>query len=221
MARRPGPTRAHLPGNRYGVRFEGDESDERRIDTQSVRVARGCDTAPVRSRLAAVSTWAWGLISGLLFGTGMTVWFSLQEGDVPWIVRIVLGVLAGAMFGTAMGVYFRREFGAARDELAALPLGQRRAVLRSAVRGPAPTDPAVRAAALRRVERTRNLLQRRSRFNLIFFTVALVGYALLALWQSPWWWVAFALFAVQLAGQLAMRHRLDRRISVLSTPPTL
>jgi len=167
--------------------------------------------------VAGAPIWTLGLLSGVLFGAAMTVWTALQDGDVSWAVLIVLGVLSGAGFGIGMGWFLRRELGEFRDELAGLPLDQRRAVLRSTARGPAPADPAVRAAALRQAQRSRELLERRSRFNLIVFTVGVVGYALLALTQSPWWWLAFAMFAGFLTVQLAMRRRIDRRIDVLSS----
>lgn len=173
----------------------------------------------MRTRLAAAPPWVLGLISGSLFGAAMTLWASRQDGDVSWTVLIVLGVLAGGQFGVGMGVFLGPAIGGLQEEMRALPEEQRRAVLRSATRGPAPADPVVREAALRRARRNGDL-QQRPRFRLTFFTLASIGYALLAITQSPWWWVAFAMFTALLAGQLVVPRRIARRIAVLSDPPS-
>ena len=174
----------------------------------------------MRSRLESAPIWVFGPVSGVLFGLAMTVWPSGRDGDASWTERVIVGVLAGAAFGVVMGRFLRRGFGMSRDELAALPIEQRRAVLRAAVRGPAPADPAVRAAALRRVSRTHELLRRRPRFSVAVSLIALVVYAVQAVTRSPWWWLAFAMFCGFLALRVTARRRIERRMVTLSTPST-
>lgn len=174
-----------------------------------------CDTAVVRAYLATAPVWVQSVIAGVLFGGCMTIWQAFR-GNGSWPLWILLGVLAGVFFGAFIGRMIKRDFGGSRTELAALPLDQRRAAMRAAARGPAPADAKVRRAALRQAEAARRLLQRRWRFNLVVFSVAVVGYAALALTTTPWWWAAFAMFAALLAGQFASRRRLDRRIAVLA-----
>jgi MFS family permease len=163
--------------------------------------------------------WVYGLVSGLLFGTAMTGFSALRDDGGSWRLRIVLGVLAGILFGVGMSVFMRRDFGASRDELVALTVEQRRAVLRAAGRGPAPSDPEIRAVALRQAQRGLDLLRRRRLSSLVVFGLALVLEASLALTSSPWWWFAVAMFAAAVAAQFILPRRLERRIGILSAPP--
>ncbi len=169
----------------------------------------------IRAYLVTAPDWVRGLVAGLLFGAVMTVgpWSDYHNG---WAPRIIIGVIEGAIFGVLMGLHAKRRFGAIRSELASLPFDQRKTAMRAAVRGPAPAEPATRAAALHYVEHRRELTKRQWWSGIAVYGVALVAAAVLALTDSPWWWISCAFFAPLLIGLLLSPRRFRSRIAVLS-----
>ena len=172
--------------------------------------------------LIAAPVWVRSVVLGVFFGVAMAVVPFGGGGD--WAGRGVVGVVGvvgGIFFGFFMDRFIKRDLGASDAELRDLPIAQRRAAMRAAWRGPAPTDPAVRAAALHNAENTRDVTDRRWRLTtmvFVVFVVFLVVYTVMALTRSPWWWLAFAMFAGLLALHLTSRRRVERRIGVLSGP---
>lgn len=150
---------------------------------------------------------------GLIFGLAMGVYVGLQTGDA--IFGVVGGLLGGLFFGAVMGPFLARMNRRALTVLDAMPAGREREVQRAVSRGPIPTDPQVREAALRAATYQLGEIQRIRVpvvVGMVFFLVLEVVTAILV---NPWLWWGAALFAAVLAVQVAVPRHLSRRIERL------
>lgn len=158
--------------------------------------------------------WVQGLVSGLLFGIGMTVISGVRDGG--WVSAAVGGAVGGTFFGLVMGVTMSKINRCMFGGLEGLSRTEVRTVLRASSRGPAPADPRLREAARALVHRQHDEMVRTWRRSIVTFVVALVLYVALALVQSSWWWLAAVVFLGFLIWLLTTPERLRRRLSVLS-----
>jgi hypothetical protein len=168
---------------------------------------------PTRSSGERAPWWALGLVNGLLFGLATGVYTGLKAGD--GLFGVVAGVLGGLAFGAVLGPIQARARRRARPVVDSIPAGRARDVRRAAIRGPVPTEPDVRAAALR-VATYR--LGESGRFRVpvtVTLGFFLVVEAVVAVLYSPWFWAAAALFAAVLTFHLVQPGRLRRRIELL------
>lgn len=102
------------------------------------------------------------------------------------------GVAGGIFFGALMGPLLAAQNRRALNAMDPLPLDQRRAALRAASRGPAPTDPAVREAAAHLVADRLATANRQRKPMTIFFSAFLVLEMVSAILGNPWLCLAVA-----------------------------
>lgn len=182
-------------------------------------------TVRMRNRLLDLPPWLMGIVSGLLyavlFGLAMRYVFSEE-----WPTALTAGAVTGPLFGIAMAVINWR----AQRALAAvggdvLTREQRHAAQQATEGGAAPSDPAVRAAALGLARR--NLVRAEARAPRIIMAVAAVGVALVSTMQmldgdSDWSRSLPSLGSAGFVGFYIIHwpRRIRRRIAELSSAPS-
>jgi hypothetical protein len=170
--------------------------------------------ACVNAWLLRAPWWKLGVVMGALVAPFFVLLFGLTD-DRSWTTAAVMGVGLGVVCGPVLGYLMANQI---RDSLAAGgPLSESDgvAVERAARRGPAPEDDAVREAALRVVE-DRLIALHGTRVPARATAVGLLVVAvLLAVVQSPWWWIAVVLCLGLVAMVLMAPARLQRRAEVL------
>ncbi len=104
----------------------------------------------VRTSYETAPTWVQSVALGLAFDAFWVLSQKLLFAH-DWGETLASGVLASAVYGIVVGPVAAKKRRVARTEagLDALPVHHQRTALRAARRGPAPTDPEVRHAALR------------------------------------------------------------------------
>ncbi len=172
----------------------------------------------VRTSYEAAPTWVRAVALSLAFGA---FWVLSQKLLLAhdWGETLASGALASAIYGIVVGPVAAKKRRLARTEagLDALPVHQQRTALRAARRGPTPTDPEVRHAALRLAAQRRDRIHAQRVLATTILAAAAAASALAALASSPWWWAATAMFAGLLASQLTETRRLHHRITLLQT----
>jgi len=174
----------------------------------------------MRERLLHAPAWVLGLVNGVVFGTVWTVGGRLLEGE-NWSAAIVRGVLAGLVFGAIMGRVQHRQQQGVRDVAERSPEGLSRRVRRAAFRGPVPQEPGVRAAAHGLALAILAQYDRQQRWASPFFVLVALLSVLLAVTDSPWWWLAVVAWIVAAVGHPYMRSRLRRRAELLRADGTV
>ncbi|MCO1659382.1 hypothetical protein [Pseudonocardia humida] len=166
----------------------------------------------LRTRLLNAPWWVLALVTGVPFGVAMGVVVGVRDGDLPLV--LYTGAAAGVFFGLLMGVVPARQNRRVREAMAVAPR-QEPAVLRAVGKGPVPTDPAVREAALRLATLQHEQLARWRIPGLVLFGMIAVLDAVVAIMSNPWVWLWVALFVGFAALQLVAPRRVERRIAVL------
>lgn len=186
-----------------------------RLRIASVGVVGGRD---VRGALIRAPWWALACLQGgffglLMFGVGLVAFRSTSTS-------LTFALVAGVKFGLILGpvtARANRRFVAAQG---AIPREREREARRAVMRGPAPSDPAVREAALRLVNHQLHVM-RRQRWHLLLFGVG-ATYVASALLNPSWLTILGALFfALAAVLQLTLSRRLRKRRRVLTgdAPP--
>ncbi len=169
----------------------------------------------VRTSYETAPTWVQSVALGLAFGA---FWVLSQKLLLAheW-GTLASGMLASAVYGAVVGPLTAKKRRLARTEagLDALPVHQQRTALRAARGGPAPTDPAIRHAALRLAAQRRDRILAQRVLATTILVAATAASALAALTPSPWWWASAAIFAGLLVSQLTETRRLHHRITLL------
>jgi len=172
----------------------------------------------VRTSYETAPTWVQSVALSLAFGA---FWVLSQKLLLAhdWGETLASGVLASALYGAIVGPLTAKKRRLARTEagLDALPVHHQRTALRAARRGPAPTDPEVRHAALRLTAQRRDRIHAQRVLATTILVAATAASALAALASSPWWWAYTALFAGALLTQLTQPRRLHHRITLLQS----
>ncbi len=177
----------------------------------------------MRSRLVAAPWWVLSLITGTFFGIFMAVFTRVSDPEAYGGAAgfIISAIVAGLVFGLAMGPILARTNDRARAAADVDDPHEMVEVARAAGRGPVPTDPRRRAAARNLAAYRLDELRRKRNLNLTFFGLASLAYLAMAIFSSPWWWLAVLMFTGFLIYTLILPGRLERRISLLSDqPPT-
>jgi Flp pilus assembly protein TadB len=127
------------------------------------------------------------------------------------------GLVGGIFFGAVMAFSIdkrRRAMGAAVGDL---PTGGAKAARRAADRGPIPTDPEIRAAAVRIATQQLDLLRPVLRRRFIVAMVLLLTFSVVgAVIESPWYLLYALVPALLLTSQWYLPRRIRRRIRLLS-----
>lgn len=164
--------------------------------------------------------WVLSAIAGVIFGIGQFL-TNLGEGRSTG-ASATGALIAGLIFGLIVGPFSARQhrrFLAAQGDV---PRESQREVRRAVMRGPAPSDPEVRAAAARVVA-----LQLFQLHRLWWGVILWVALGALALWlavsESPWWLLCGSVFGGFLAYELWLPRHLQQRERLLasSRPSTL
>jgi hypothetical protein len=156
--------------------------------------------------------WVLALVMGVPFGVAMGIFAYVRDGNLP--LALYMGAATGVFFGLLMGAVLARQNRRTRAAMAVAP-GQEQAVLRATNKGPVPSDPAVREAALRLLDGQRAQLARWRVPALVLFGLFAVLDAVAALMGAWWLWLGVALFVGLAALQLVAARRVERRIAVL------
>lgn len=169
----------------------------------------------MREKLEDAPWWVWSMLTGVFFGTVMTIFNRWQQSS-SWTAALVGGLISGVLFGAVMGPLAVRQRRKVSALVGTMPRRDLRFATRAVTRGPAPLDPNIREAAAQLA--TLNLRQA-SRFRwvgLIFFSVLTVLYVLLAFAESPWWWLAAAASGALSTLYVIWPRHLKRRIEILN-----
>ncbi|MFI5734052.1 hypothetical protein ACIA49_28310 [Kribbella sp. NPDC051587] len=165
--------------------------------------------------------WALGLGAGLLYGVlfGLAIHYLEAES---WKSAVVAAVITGPPLGVTM-VLLQRRWGALIPSIDTnLTREQRRTAFQASRRGPVPTDPAIRAAALvaarRQLDRYRSRLFRVFLFVMPVFLVLSGVLTLLDDDREKWRAILPLAGAVLLSWSAFEPRRLRRRVKLLSTP---
>lgn len=164
--------------------------------------------------------WFTGILTGLVYG----VLFALATrylASESWTTAVIAGAATGPPFGIVMMIVQRRIDRLLSSLPGDLTRKQRRAAARAAGRGPVPTDPAVRAAALNFARQQLERYQSRwMRVALVVVPLFLVLSSVAALLDDDreWWSGIPQLAGAAAFGLMAFEpRRLRRRVAVLST----
>ena len=155
------------------------------------------------------------MITGVSFGAFMTVSNGLLQSR-SWTAALVGGLISGVLFGAVMGPLFvrqRRKVSALHGDL---PRRDLRIAGRAVNRGLPPSDPDIRRVAVLLATQQLNESTRLRWLGLALFSLFAVLSAILALTDSPWWWVAVAFYATFFAAYLMWPRHLRRRIAILN-----
>lgn len=102
----------------------------------------------MRAYLTTAPRWILCLIYGLPFGAIMAIG-TLSDDSSGALETIAFGLIAGILFGLCLTVATENQRGQLRALVSNIPASDVPTVFRTTRRGPAPTDPTLRAAALR------------------------------------------------------------------------
>jgi hypothetical protein len=173
-------------------------------DPQNARVHRWLINAPL-----------WVTFLGMAVPCGAAVTLTLGLQGLSWIVSVVVGAWAGAMYGCLVAPIVERCYRPVREALVGLSKQDWKAAVRATWRGPAPEEPAARAAAAWLVGAQLAQVRRRR-------TPFLIGYSLVvplaiygAVVHSPWWWAAAAVVGAMFVLALKTPRALECRLAIL------
>ncbi|WP_062985614.1 hypothetical protein [Nocardia anaemiae] len=168
--------------------------------------------------------WALSLYFGVVFAIWMAVLWPIvnheySSGEIGG--GAVAAVVGGIIFGAVMGPVTARQFRQLNSVIGPLSNSAYRLAKRAAIRGPVPSDPEIRRAALAIASRGSARLKRgKWTYGTLSIIEAIlaVSYAYQAITSSAWYWGQATLFAV-LSGvmlyPLWLSGQLERRIELL------
>jgi Flp pilus assembly protein TadB len=169
----------------------------------------------LRQRLLSAPRWVLVVVSGIPFGAAMGVMGGLDRGS--WTQGLIEGAITGVAYGLLMGVVLRRQFGRYREAMGNVSQSDVRRAVRDARHGRVPDDPEARRAAYRLLSTQVGQLRRQRRWAPAFLLLMIAIGVLLAVTQSPWWWVAVPIWVGALTLHLVLPRRMDRQLDLLRT----
>ncbi|GAB6898343.1 hypothetical protein [Kineosporia succinea] len=167
----------------------------------------------MRTRLLTLPWWALALGLGA-FSTIVVAVVLHSAAPGREAVAVPAGVLLGLVLGRLVADT-NHEAVAVAGIVNGHDLGR---AIHASRRGPVPTDPRVRQAALRLAAWRLSRFESQRSVSLLVSGVGFPVYAVLAIISSPWWWAAAALFAVSLLETWLLPGRLARRVHTLEHP---
>ena len=174
----------------------------------------------MRTWLLTAPRWVHRVVSGVLFG-GSTALVPGVRGDSSWPASLAGGVVAGLVFGLVMGSWSYRTARGTRAAIGDLSPRERRTAARASWRGEAPTDPAVRDAAVRMIDHQLALYLPLRAFTLVVGVLMLALYVVAAFVSSTWWWLVAPVWAGMVTLSLLAPVRLRRRRAWLTGAPVV
>jgi hypothetical protein len=166
-------------------------------------------------------TWLTGILTGLLYGVLFALAMHYLAAE-DWNAAVIAGAVTGPPFGIVVTILQRRTNRLMSTLPSDLTKKQRQTAARASRRGPVPTDPAVRAAALNFAhQQLERYGARWMRVALVVAPLFLVLSAVAALLDDDrqWWSGILQLAGAAMFGFMAFEpRRLRRRVAVLSAP---
>ncbi|MFI5736373.1 hypothetical protein ACIA49_40030 [Kribbella sp. NPDC051587] len=164
--------------------------------------------------LLRAPSWVIALLFGALFAL-MSVVVGVID-DASWRFVAIMAVVGGVIMGPLLALVTRNQ---RREQLRALeevPEQEWKLVRRAAWKGPVPSDPGIRAAALELATRFYGRAYRfRKPFYIVFGLNLVVQIVSLATGGSRWAIVTMICFAIVIVLQWYNLRRLKRRIELL------
>ena len=157
--------------------------------------------------------WVTFLVVAVPTGASMTLTLGLH--GVSWIVSVVVGAWAGAFYGCMVAPIVERQNRPVREAMAGLSKQDWKTAVRAAGRGPAPEEPAARAAAAWLLGGQLAKVRRRRTPFLIGYSLAIPLAIYGAVVHSPWWWAAVAVVGAMFVLALQAPRALERRLAIL------
>lgn len=160
--------------------------------------------------------WPFGVVAGVVLAVFSLLMARLTGTPMRWSIALPVSLLCGLLGGALIFLTLGRQRRLVREAVGDLPPDELTAAYRAAGTGPVPSDPRVRAAAVR-LARSRADATRRGRPLLVGAVMLLAGSAVAQVLNDRYLLAALnAAAAVLLAGQLWQLKRLPRRIEELS-----
>jgi Flp pilus assembly protein TadB len=171
----------------------------------------------MRAYLSKAPRWITAPIIGLPFGIMMGIYTKI-DGPTSWLGAVLGGLVGGVFFGAVMAFSLDKRRRSMRAAVGDLPTGEAKAARRAADRGPIPTDPEIRAAAVRiATQQQLDLLCPVSRRLFIVAMVLSLTFSVVgAVTESPWYLLYALVPALLLTSQWYLPRRIRRRIKLLS-----
>ncbi|MEU4392196.1 hypothetical protein [Kribbella sp. NPDC023855] len=168
----------------------------------------------MRERLNTMPTWALLLITWLLWTVVIFVLCVVAGGSLLWnaVFSLGIGLIVAAGLTFAIKTRLRWENRALGD----VPKDARRVALKAAWKGPIPTDPETRAAAIHVAQEQLRQMRRSRPILIIALSLGLVAAVGGAIVDSPWRLLYVLPFAGLLAQFLIAPRRIRRRLALLS-----
>ena len=172
---------------------------------------------------SGIRRWLVPAAIGAVLGGGVLALVAVLN-DLPVTDLLLLGLGVGALMGFLGGVLYRTvdpddpPMGPGDPYVITLPRSELRAFQREAFRGPVPTDPDRRAAAVRLLRRTldHESVDRRSSLG---YGAALLLLSVVDSFRHPWSLVIVVLVGGLLAWMLVRPGRIRQRMDVLRAAP--
>lgn len=173
------------------------------------------DDPQMRANRLEVPVWILAVIGGTLFGASMG--FFARRGGADWVSVGVAVLVPGVIFGGGMWSWASTWLTRMKEAVGDLPADKAKSVRQAAARGPVPSDPEVRAAALRLARAQLAEYAGMYRWGSVaVLTLLTFGFIVRAVTDSLLALAPALLFGALLFGQWYMPRRLRRRISLLS-----
>ncbi|MQA33573.1 hypothetical protein [Modestobacter roseus] len=164
--------------------------------------------------------WVQTLGLGLVFTAyGAFLLGTDDDLDLSLTQALLSGLLVGVVAGLAGSRGARREDARFREVTAGLSRHAARTADRASRRGPVPTDPRVRVAAVRLLDGRRAATSAQLVVGALAFTLATGCAVLLALNDTPWWWLGAVGFGAAAVAWCFEPARLRRRRARLTDDP--
>ena len=166
----------------------------------------------VRGTIMRLPWWMLGILTGSFYGLGMGLF---QASRMTLSANIIISVLEGVFFGSIMGPWSARLNRRYLAVQGPLPRSDERAARKAVLRGPVPTNSAIRAASARAAEFQLTQIRRYWWGAPLFAVLGLVA-VLLVISESLWWLLAVLEFTGFLIYQIWLPRHLERRRALLA-----
>jgi hypothetical protein len=171
----------------------------------------------MRAYLSKAPRWIMAVITGLPVGIMMAIYTKI-DGPTSWLGAVLGGLVGGVCFGAVMAFSIDKRRRAMRAAVGDLPRGEAKAARRAADHGPIPTDPEIRAAAVRIATQLQLDLLRpiRRRLFIVAMVLSLTFSVVGAVIESPWYLLYALVPALLPTSQWYLRRHIRRRMKLLS-----
>ncbi|WP_328325428.1 hypothetical protein OHA70_35810 [Kribbella sp. NBC_00382] len=170
----------------------------------------------MRERLNSTPTWALFLMLWLAWAAVAFAIAIIETSDLFWsaVSAAVMALFVSAAMAYGIKTRLRWENGALGDT----PKDARRLALKTAWKGPLPTDPDLRATTLAVAQEQLRQMRRGRPLLIVALSLAVVSAIGLAITSSPWQLLLLVFYLPLAITFLLAPNRLRKRIALLSEP---